>query len=67
MTGKPYGDAIKEILFKPLGLDHMSSGAPNGSDIDAIDRRPVDNSSSWGGNPEFVAGYVTYQNLKDSN
>ncbi|KAJ3456168.1 hypothetical protein MRS44_016191 [Fusarium solani] len=56
MTGKPYGDAIKEILFKPLGLDHMSSGAPNGSDIDAIDRRPVDNSSSWGGNPEFVAG-----------
>ncbi|KAJ4184764.1 hypothetical protein NW767_013060 [Fusarium falciforme] len=56
MTGKPYGDAIKEILFDPLGLDQMSSGAPNGSDIDAIDRRPVDNSSSWGGNPEFVAG-----------
>ncbi|KAL6365922.1 hypothetical protein LRP88_00505 [Fusarium phalaenopsidis] len=56
MTGKPYGDAIKEILFEPLGLDQMSAGAPNGSDIDAIDRRPVDNSSSWGGNPEFVAG-----------
>ncbi|EEU37479.1 uncharacterized protein NECHADRAFT_105590 [Fusarium vanettenii 77-13-4] len=56
LTGKPYGEAVKEILFEPLGLDQMSSGAPNGSDIDAIDRRPVDNSSSWGGNPEFVAG-----------
>ncbi|UPK95416.1 hypothetical protein LCI18_006351 [Fusarium solani-melongenae] len=56
MTGKPYGDAIKEILFEPLGLDQMSSGAPNGSDIDAIDRRPIDNSSSWGSNPELVAG-----------
>ncbi|RSM07669.1 hypothetical protein CDV31_008562 [Fusarium ambrosium] len=56
MTGKPYGDAIKEIIFEPLGLDQMSSGAPNGSDIDVIDRRPIYNLSSWGGNSDFVAG-----------
>ncbi|RTE82386.1 hypothetical protein BHE90_003103 [Fusarium euwallaceae] len=56
MTGKPYGDAVKEIIFEPLGLEQMSSGAPNGSDIDVIDRRPIYNLSSWGGNPDFVAG-----------
>lgn len=56
MTGKPYGEAIEEIIFGPLELDHMSSGAPNGSDIDAIDRRPISNTSSWGLNPDFVAG-----------
>ncbi|RSL57591.1 hypothetical protein CEP54_008176 [Fusarium duplospermum] len=56
MTGKPFGDAIKEIIFGPLGLDQMSSGAPNGSDIDVIDRRPIYNMSAWGSNPDIVAG-----------
>ncbi|RSL51246.1 hypothetical protein CEP53_008499 [Fusarium sp. AF-6] len=56
MTGKPYSDAIKEIIFEPLGLEQMSSGAPNGSDIDVIDRRPIYNLSSWGGNSDFVTG-----------
>ncbi|KAM0425800.1 hypothetical protein ACHAPT_009051 [Fusarium lateritium] len=56
MVGKPYGEAIKEVLFEPLGLDHMSSGAPNGSDLDVIDRSRITNTSTWGRNPDIVAG-----------
>ncbi|KAJ4328991.1 hypothetical protein N0V84_000563 [Fusarium piperis] len=68
MTGKPYGEAIKEIIFDPLELDHMSSGAPNRSDIDGIDRRPISNTSAWGLNPEPAAGsggiYGSTQDLR---
>ncbi|KAM5386937.1 hypothetical protein ACJZ2D_000230 [Fusarium nematophilum] len=56
ISGQTYNDAMRDILFKPLGLDDMSVTVPNGSDTNAINRLPVDNTSSWGLDIPIVAG-----------
>ncbi|KAH7153562.1 beta-lactamase/transpeptidase-like protein [Dactylonectria macrodidyma] len=48
LSGLPYKDAIKKLLFDPLSLDDMTTIAPNGSDVNAINRLPIDNTSAWG-------------------
>ncbi|KAH7120362.1 beta-lactamase/transpeptidase-like protein [Dactylonectria estremocensis] len=48
LSGLPYKDAIQKLLFDPLGLDDMSTIVPNGSDVNAINRRRIDNTSAWG-------------------
>lgn len=59
LTGKKtYSEAIRETIFKPLGLDSMSTRAPNGTGLNAINRKPVDANSSWGTDMEVVASYV---------
>ncbi|OKP12345.1 Beta-lactamase-like protein [Penicillium subrubescens] len=52
---KTYSEAIRDILFKPLSLDNMSTKAPKGSGLNAIDRSRIDKSSSWGLDLEVVA------------
>ncbi|KAF1952045.1 beta-lactamase [Byssothecium circinans] len=58
LSGKKYPDAIRDILFKPLGRDGLSTSttAPNGSDINTIDRRPVSNSTAFALDLPIVAG-----------
>ncbi|GLI81751.1 hypothetical protein PoHVEF18_010140 [Penicillium ochrochloron] len=52
---KTYSEAIHDILFKPLGLDNMSTKVPKGSRLNAIDRSRIDKKSSWGLDLEVVA------------
>ncbi|KAI1841831.1 hypothetical protein JX265_009440 [Neoarthrinium moseri] len=47
ISGQQYKDAVRDILFEPLALDGMSATMPNGSDINAIDRRPVDPDTTF--------------------
>lgn len=56
IAGKEYGAAIQEILFDPLGLEGMSDKAPSGPGINVIDRRSIDNTSSWASEIPIVAG-----------
>jgi CubicO group peptidase (beta-lactamase class C family) len=56
LAGKEtYSEAIRDILFEPLGLDNMSTKAPKGSGLNAIDRSIIDKNSSWGLDLEVVA------------
>jgi CubicO group peptidase (beta-lactamase class C family) len=59
LTGKDYGEAIREILFEPLGLEGMSDKAPSGPSINAINRKIVDKNSSWGLDYPITAGQVS--------
>ncbi|KAJ5177240.1 uncharacterized protein N7482_003117 [Penicillium canariense] len=52
---KTYTDAIRDMLFEPLGLGSTSTKVPTGSDLNAIDRSIVDKNSSWGLDLEVVA------------
>lgn len=52
---KTYSEAIRDILFEPLGLHNMSTQAPKGSSLNAIDRSSIDKNSSWGLDLEVVA------------
>ncbi|KAI6776553.1 hypothetical protein HG530_000498 [Fusarium avenaceum] len=53
LTGQEYKDAVKSVLFKPLGMNSSSSVTPNGTDIDAVDRTGL---GSWGADFPIVAG-----------
>ncbi|KAG5662653.1 hypothetical protein KAF25_005071 [Fusarium avenaceum] len=53
LTGEEYKDAVKSVLFKPLGMNSSSSVTPNGTDIDAVDRTGL---GSWGADIPIVAG-----------
>jgi CubicO group peptidase (beta-lactamase class C family) len=53
LTGQEYKDAIKDLVFKPLGMDSSSAVVPNGSDIDAVARTGL---KSWGIDVPIVAG-----------
>lgn len=53
LTGEEYKDAVKSVLFKPLGMNSSSSVTPNGTDIDAVDRTGL---GSWGIDAPIVAG-----------
>jgi CubicO group peptidase (beta-lactamase class C family) len=55
---KTYSEAIREAIFKPLGLDSMSTTAPKGTGLNAINRKLIDANSSWGLDVEVVASYV---------
>lgn len=59
LTGKDYGEAIREILFEPLGLEGMSDKAPSGPGINAINRTIVDKDSAWGKDYPITAGQVS--------
>ncbi|KFA77434.1 hypothetical protein S40288_03087 [Stachybotrys chartarum IBT 40288] len=56
LTGLEYSDAVRTILSEPLNLTDLVARAPNGTNINAIDRRPIDNTSSWGLDFPVVAG-----------
>ncbi|KAF4472923.1 hypothetical protein FALBO_186 [Fusarium albosuccineum] len=56
LSGQSYEDAMRDILFEPLGLDDSSVKAPTGSDLNAINRKPVDVNSSWAGDIPILAG-----------
>jgi CubicO group peptidase (beta-lactamase class C family) len=58
LSGKTYTDAIKEILFHPLGMDSTSTKTPKGPDRNVIDRSIISKTSSWGLDLEIVASYV---------
>ncbi|KAF4333193.1 penicillin-binding 4 [Fusarium beomiforme] len=63
LTGQKYKDAVKDILFKPLGMDSSSAVAPNGSDINAVARTE---GASWGLDVPIVAGSGgLYSSVKD--
>lgn len=53
LTGEEYKDAVKSVLFKPLGMNSSSSVIPNGTDVDAVDRTGL---GSWGADIPIVAG-----------
>jgi CubicO group peptidase (beta-lactamase class C family) len=48
ISGMSYNDAIADILNKPLGLDTLTATPPNGTDLNAIDRSPIDAGTAWG-------------------
>lgn len=48
LSGQPYKDALQQNIFNPLGLNNMSTTVPNGTDVNAINRLPLSNTSSWG-------------------
>jgi CubicO group peptidase (beta-lactamase class C family) len=53
LTGEEYKDAVKSLIFEPLGMNSSSSVAPNGTDIDAVERIGL---GSWGTDFPVVAG-----------
>lgn len=56
LTGrKTYTEAIREVLFEPLGLDSMSTKLPTGPGLNAINRTTIDPNSAWGVDIEVVA------------
>jgi CubicO group peptidase (beta-lactamase class C family) len=60
LSGKTYSEAVQEVIFDPLGLESMSTKVPTGRDFNAIDRRTIDKNTSWGGDIEVVASYVSF-------
>lgn len=58
MSGMTYDEAIHDILSKPLGLEGTSAVVPEGDDINAIDRRLIDEASLFGYDVPIAAGYV---------
>lgn len=48
LSGRSYKDALQQSVFNPLGLHNMSTTVPNGTDVNAINRLPLSNTSSWG-------------------
>ncbi|KAM0228445.1 hypothetical protein ACHAP5_011940 [Fusarium lateritium] len=53
LTGEEYKDAVETVLFEPLGMNSSSAIAPNGTDIDAVDRTGL---GAWGIDFAIVAG-----------
>ncbi|KAM0812138.1 putative Beta-lactamase [Seiridium cardinale] len=68
LSGQEYEDAIQDILVMPLGLDSTSLKAPNGSDLNAIDTRPVTEISTFANDVPIVEGsggfYTSGANLR---
>ncbi|KAF5665229.1 penicillin-binding 4 [Fusarium circinatum] len=63
LTGQEYKDAIKDIIFKPLGMNSSSAVVPNGTDVDAVARTGL---VSWGTDVPIVAGSGgIYSSAKD--
>lgn len=56
VSGLKYTEAIQDILSKPLGLEGTTAVAPEGDDLNAIDRRLIDEASLWGTDVPIVAG-----------
>jgi len=56
ISGQSYGDAIQEILCKPLGMEHISVTTPEGEGVNAINRTVVSNESSFGLNIPVAVG-----------
>jgi CubicO group peptidase (beta-lactamase class C family) len=56
ISGQSYGDAIQDILCKPLGMHHVSVAAPKGDGVNAVNRTVVSDSSSFGLDVPVVAG-----------
>ncbi|KAF4452189.1 Penicillin-binding protein 4 [Fusarium austroafricanum] len=53
LTGQEYKDAVKDILFEPLGMDSSTAGVPTGKDVDAVNRTGL---GAWGQDVPVVAG-----------
>ncbi|KAF4498547.1 Penicillin-binding 4 [Fusarium agapanthi] len=63
LTGQEYKDAIKDIVFGPLGMNSSSAVVPNGTDVDAVARTGL---VSWGIDVPIVAGSGgIYSSAKD--
>lgn len=60
LSEQNYTKAVQDILFEPLGLKSMSTKAPTGISINAINRSIIDKTSSWGLDSEIVASYVSH-------
>jgi CubicO group peptidase (beta-lactamase class C family) len=56
ISGQSYGDAIQDILCKPLGMEHISITAPKGEGVNTINRTVISNTSSFGLDVDVVAG-----------
>lgn len=56
VSGLKYTDAIQDILSKPLGLEGTTAVVPEGNDVNAIDRKLIDEASLWGFDTPIVAG-----------
>ncbi|KAJ4267041.1 hypothetical protein NW762_003139 [Fusarium torreyae] len=68
LTGLEYKDAIKHVLFEPLGMNSSSAVAPNGTDVDEVNlirsRGPL--GSTWGTDtPLFAGSGGIYSSIKD--
>lgn len=57
ITGQPYKDAIRDVLFEPLGAN-ITTVAPIGDNVNAINRTGLGAFSSWGFDIDLVASYV---------
>ncbi|KAK9417285.1 putative Beta-lactamase [Seiridium unicorne] len=68
LSGQEYEDAIRDILVKPLRLDSTSLKAPSGSNLNAIDTRPVAETSTFANDIPIVEGsggfYTSGANLR---
>lgn len=56
LCGKSYGDAIQDVLFKPLEIENMSVTAPKGEGTNAINRTIVSELSTFNVDAPIVAG-----------
>lgn len=54
ITGQPYGDSIRDVLFDPLGAN-ITTVAPIGDNVNAINRSVLPPFSSWGFDVDVVA------------
>ena len=59
ISGQSYGDAIQNILCKPLGMEHISITSPKGESVNVINRTVVSNGSSFGVDVPVFAGLVS--------
>ncbi|KAK2029048.1 beta-lactamase [Colletotrichum zoysiae] len=48
LTGQNYADALRSLILEPLGLNGTTAAAPNGTDINAINRALYANFSAFG-------------------
>ncbi|KAK2042404.1 beta-lactamase [Colletotrichum somersetense] len=48
LTGQTYADALRSLILEPLGLNGTTAAAPNGTDINAINRALYANFSAFG-------------------
>ncbi|KAM0292374.1 hypothetical protein ACHAPM_011754 [Fusarium culmorum] len=63
LTGQEYRDAVRDVIFEPLGMNSSSATVPSGTDVNAVNRTGI---GSWGLDIPVVAGSGgIYSSAKD--
>lgn len=57
LSGRPYGEAVREMIFEPLGMKNTSAEAPETSpELNAVNRTKLGVVTTWAADSPVTAG-----------